>query len=270
MTALVFGLRAQPSQRLDLSALTPDRLAGLTESDIAAIEVQTTRERVCVGDVFRLRMGDAAQLLFEGGSERFDRVGLAMTCGVIRVVGDVGLQAGRLMSGGRLDIAGNAGPWSASRMKGGVIAIGGAAGDRLGGPLPGETTGMRGGVVVVRGEAGARAADRLRRGTIIIEGRTGAHPGSRMIAGTLILGRRAGRLPGYLMARGSIIAAEGCEAVSPSFSDCGVHDFVATRLMADFIRPYSAGLADTMRRPWRRFLGDMAVIGKGEILMPAA
>jgi formylmethanofuran dehydrogenase subunit C len=155
-------------------------------------------------------------------------------------------------------------------MTGGVIEIGGAAGDRLGGPLPGETSGMRGGVVVVRGDAGARAADRLRRGTIIIEGKAGAQPGSRMIAGTLILRRRAGLLPGYLMARGSIVAAEGCEEMSPSFSDCGVHDLVATRLMADFIRPCSAELAAMLRRPWRRFLGDMAVIGKGEILTPAA
>jgi formylmethanofuran dehydrogenase subunit C len=266
---MVLGLRAQPSQRLDLSALTPDRLAGLTESAIAAIELQSTRERVCVGDVFRLQMGDPAQLVFEGGSERFDRVGTAMTRGVIRVEGEVGGEAGRLMSGGRLEIAGNAGPWAASRMKGGVIEIAGAAGDRLGGPLPGETSGMRGGVVVVRGDAGARAADRLRRGTIIVEGKTGAQPGSRMIAGTLILRRRAGLLPGYLMGRGSIIAAEDCEEMSPSFADCGVHDLVATRLMADFIKPYSAELAAMIRRPWRRFLGDMAVIGKGEIFVPA-
>jgi formylmethanofuran dehydrogenase subunit C len=230
--------------------------------------LQTTRERVCVGDVFRLQMGDPAHLVFAGGSERFDRVGAEMTSGVIRVEGDVGVQAGRLMRGGLLTIAGSAGPWAASRMKGGIIEVAGAAGDRLGGPLPGEVSGMRGGVVVVRGDAGARAADRLRRGTIIIEGKAGAQPGSRMIAGTLILRRRAGLLPGYLMARGSIFATEGCEAMSPSFADCGVHDLVANRLMADFIKPYSAELAAMMRRPWRRLLGDMAVIGKGEMLVP--
>jgi formylmethanofuran dehydrogenase subunit C len=269
MTALVLGLRAQPSQRLDLSALTPDRLAGLSQTAIAAIELHTTRERLCVGDVFDLRMGDPARVVFEGGSERFDCVGFAMTRGVIRVEGDVGVQAGRLMGGGRLEIAGSAGPWTASRMQGGSIEIGGAVGDRLGGPLSGETSGMRGGVVVVRGDAGARAGDRLRRGTIIIEGRTGAQPGSRMIAGSLILRGRAGALPGYLMARGSIIVADDCEAMSPSFVDCGVHDLVAFRLMADFVKPYSAELAAMMRRPWRRFLGDMAVIGKGEIFIPA-
>jgi len=269
MTALVLSLRATPAQRLDLSALTPNRLAGLAESDIAAIELQTTRERVRVGDVFSLRMGDSAQLVFEGGSERFDRVGLAMTSGTIRVEGEVGVQAGRLMRGGRLEIAGNAGPWAASRMHDGSIEIGGAAGDRVGGPLPGETSGMRGGIVVVRGDAGARAGDRLRRGTIIVEGKTGAQAGSRMIAGTLILRGHAGALPGYLMGRGSIILAQGCEAISPSFVDCGVHDLVAFRLMADFVKPYSTELAALIRRPWRRFLGDMAVIGKGEIFTPA-
>ena len=269
MTALVFGLRAQPSQRLDLSALTPDRLAGLTEGDIAALELQTTRERVCVGDVFDLRMGAPAQLVFEGGSGRFDRVGAGMTRGIIRVDGDVGTQAGRLMRGGRLEIRGDTGPWAGSGMKDGTIEIGGAAGERLGGPLAGEVAGMRGGVIVVRGDAGARAGDRMRRGTIIVEGRTGAQPGSRMIAGTLILRRRTGLLPGYLMARGSIVAAEGCEEMSPSFADCGVHDLVATRLMADFVRPYSVELAAMLRRPWRRFLGDMAVIGKGEVFVPA-
>ena len=268
MTALVFGLRAMPAQRLDLSPLTPDRLAGMAESAIAAIALQTTRERVCVGDVFRLRMGDPAQLLFEGGSERFDRVGAGMTGGAIRVEGDVGLQAGRQMSGGRLEITGHAGPWAASRMKDGSIEIRGGVGERLGGPLPGETSGMRGGIVVVRGDAGARAGDRLRRGTIIIEGKAGAQAGSRMIAGTLILGGHAGALPGYLMARGSIIVADGCEMMSPSFVDCGVHDLVANRLMADFIKPHSAVLAAMIRRPWQRFLGDMAVIGKGEIFAP--
>ena len=60
----------------------------------------------------------------------------------------------------------------------------GYAGDRLGGPLAGETSGMRGGVVVVRGDVGERAGDRMRRGTIIVEGRAGDHAGSRMIAGT--------------------------------------------------------------------------------------
>jgi formylmethanofuran dehydrogenase subunit C len=269
VTALVFKLRKTPAQRLDLSPLLPERLAGKAERDIAAIELQTTRERICVGDVFRLTMGDAAHLQFDGGSERFDRIGYAMSGGTIRVAGDAGIQSGRLMSGGRLEIVGNTGPFAASGMKGGSIEITGNAGDRLGGPLAGEMAGMRGGVVVVRGHAGARAGDRLRRGTIVIEGSAGSHAGSRMIAGTLIVRGCAGPLPGYLMGRGTLVLADGSDSLSPTFADCGVHELAIGTLMADFVGPFSPKTAGLLRRPWRRLMGDMAVIGKGEIFYPA-
>lgn len=39
MSALIFILREAPLQRVDLAALTPDRLLGLSESKIAALEL---------------------------------------------------------------------------------------------------------------------------------------------------------------------------------------------------------------------------------------
>ncbi|MEJ2435995.1 MAG: formylmethanofuran dehydrogenase subunit C, partial [Pseudolabrys sp.] len=87
---------------------------------------------------------------------------------------------------------------------------------------------------------------------------------------TLIVRGRAGPLPGDLMARGTIVLAEGCDSLSPTFADCGAHDLVDTALLADFVKPYSAGTTSLLRRPWRRLLGDMAVIGKGEIFYPPA
>jgi len=268
VSALVFTLREAPLQRVDLAALTPDRLLGLSESEIAAIELQTTRERLRAGDLFKIRMGEPTRIEFEGGHERFDHVGASMSNGEINVAGDVGIQAGRLMRGGKLTIGGNAGPWAASGMKAGTVTISGHSGERIGGPLPGETAGMRGGVVVVRGDAGARAGDRMRRGLIIVEGRTGTYPGSRMVAGTLVVRGRAGSLPGYLMSRGSIFAMSGSDAVSPTFADSGVHELVANSLLASYIQPYSADVAAILRRPWRRLIGDMAVIGRGEIFCP--
>jgi formylmethanofuran dehydrogenase subunit C len=269
VSPLLFTLRDSPAQRLDLAPLTPDRLAGLSQSRIATIQLQTTRERVLAGDVFKIHMGDATQIRFEGGSERFDRIGAGMSQGEISVDGDVGIQAGRSMQGGRLAIAGNAGPWAASGMTDGRLMISGHAGDRLGGPLAGETVGMRGGVVLVRGNVGARAGDRMRRGMIIVEGKADTYAGSRMIAGTIIVRGRVGRLPGYLMNRGTIVTLDGSDALSPTFADSGVHELLATVLMARYIETYSPGIAATLRRPWRRLLGDMAVIGKGEILYPS-
>jgi formylmethanofuran dehydrogenase subunit C len=264
---LTFTLRERPEQRLDLSPLVPHLLAGKTAAQIERIELQTTRTRADVGELFRVRVGDSEHVRIENACDRLDRIGREMTGGDVVVEGNVGVQAGRLMQGGRLTLHGSAGPWAASGMTGGVIEILGAAGDWLGGPLAGEMAGMRGGVVVVRGNAGERAGDRMRRGTIIIEGEAGAYAGSRMIAGTLFVGQRADVLPGFLMKRGTIILAEGCGAMSPTFVDCGKHDLLGMRLLAGFFRDYSKHAASRLSRPLTRLAGDMAVLGKGEIFI---
>jgi formylmethanofuran dehydrogenase subunit C len=263
---LVLTSRGRPEQRLDLSPLVPHFLAGKTAAEIAAIALQTTRGRVTVGDAFRLRMGDAQRIRIENACDRLDQIGAGQNGGEIEVLGDVGIQAGRLMTGGRLTIRGNTGPWAASGMENGVVEITGSAGERLGGPLAGEVSGMRGGVVIVRGNAGARAGDKLRRGTVIIEGSAGDHAGSRMIAGTLIVRGTVGALPGYLMNRGTIVLGTSA-TLSPTFADCGVHTLVAMRLMADFVKPHSRKAAALLGQPLRRFAGDMAVSGHGELFL---
>jgi formylmethanofuran dehydrogenase subunit C len=266
---VVLTLRGRPDQRLDLAPLAPHRLAGMTAAEIERIELQTTRRRVLLAEVFRLRIGDAAQIRIEGSCDRLDRIGHEMTGGDIVVEGDVGAWVGRLMTGGRLTIHGSVGPWAASGMKGGTFEIFGNAGDRLGGPGPGEIAGMRGGVVLVRGRVGERAGDRIRRGIIVVEGDAGAYAGSRMIAGTLVVVGRSGPLPGYLMKRGTIVLGKEAAALSPTFIDCGVHDLIAARLIAAFIGRYSARAAKLLGRPLRRFAGDMATLGKGEIFLRA-
>ena len=267
MRPLTFTSRAAPDQRLDLSSLTPQNLANKTVAEIAAIELGTTRVRVAAGDIFRIREGDPETIAIEGGSDRFDRVGMGMSAGAIRVDGEVGVEAGRLMSSGQLIVRGAAGPFAGSCMRGGTLEVQGDAGERLGGPLSGETVGMSGGVVCVRGNAGERAGDRLRRGVILIEGRAGPYAGSRMIAGTLAIGGEAGDLPGYLMGRGTILLGRGATLLSPTFGDCGEHDLVAARLLADYIGVTSAKLARRFRGPLRRLAGDLAALGKGEILL---
>ena len=111
------------------------------------------------------------------------------------MIGDVGVEAGRGMTGGALTIEGDAGAFAGSGMRGGLLTIGGDAGERLGGPLRGETEGMNGGVIHVarrRGRPRGRpAAARLHsdRGT------RGDYAGSRMIAGTLAIGGAPARCP---------------------------------------------------------------------------
>jgi formylmethanofuran dehydrogenase subunit C len=268
MTALRFSLRGEPEQRLDLSALVPDRLAKLSQAEVERLPLGTIRAPVLVGDAFRVAMGDVDHIAFEGGSARLDGVGEGMASGTIVLDGDAGLRAGRQMSGGRLEVRGSAGHWAASGMRGGEIEIAGDCGDFLGGPLAGEVEGMAGGTVVVRGNAGARAGDRLRRGMVVVEGRAGELAASRLIAGTVVVCGGAGAMPGSLMRRGTVLLGGAVPMLLPTFvpvrqAEGGV--FVA--LLARALLPLSPAAAALAKAPARHFAGDMASLGKGEILL---
>ncbi len=269
MKPLLFALRREPEQRLDLSKLTPDKLVGRTRKEIDAIEIGTTKIGAKVGDIFKVRSGDPQKLCFEGGSERFDLLGANLLPGFsIHVEGDVGAQLGRGAKGGKITVAGDAGPHAASGMTGGHIDIDGDAGDFLAGPLAGEIAGMAGGLVIVRGDAGARAGDRLRRGVIIIEGDAGEDLGARAIAGTIIaLGAVEGRI-GYLNKRASLVLAKSAD-FGPTYVDCGAHHFTFARLFSRALADHSRRGARLLSQKLRRYAGDTAVYGKGEILIPA-
>ena len=99
MRPLILTLKERPPERLDLSGVLPHLLAGKNAAEIARIGVETTRRPLTVGDVFRVRMGDARQIRIEGGCDRLDWIGHGMTDGEIVVEGDAGSQAGRLRSG---------------------------------------------------------------------------------------------------------------------------------------------------------------------------
>jgi formylmethanofuran dehydrogenase subunit C len=232
VSRLTFRLRAPPPQRVDLSALTPQALNGRSAAEIAAWPIHTTRAALNVGDLFDIKEGDLDEIVFEGGAERLDRVGAHLGAGAIRVIGDVGVEAGRGMTGGALTIEGGAGPYAGSGLRGGLLKIHGDAGERL-------------------------------------EGEAGDYAGSRMIAGTLAIGGRAGALPGYLMNRGTILLSGGVAEMAPTFLDCGVFELVAARLLATHVETMSPHLGAAFRGPLRRYAGDLAALGKGEIFVRA-
>jgi formylmethanofuran dehydrogenase subunit C len=269
VSALAFTLRAEPPERLDLSPLTPRSLAGMARRDIERMRLGQSKRAAAVGDIFRVAGDDAAEIVFDGGSLRFDRLAAGIAEGVVRATGDAGAQAGRGMSGGRLIVEGTAGPHAGSGMRGGRLEIGGNAGDHLGAPLAGETAGMSGGVLIVRGSAGGFAGDRMRRGLMSVLGGAGRYAGCRMIAGTLVVVGGTGELPGYLMRRGSILLDRMPESLSPTFVESGTPESVFAMLLDRHLiaerilsRPLLGALPN-------RYGGDNAVFGKGEILFPA-
>ena len=96
MKPLVLALKQEPDQRLDLSPLVPHLLDGKSAKEIAEIELQTTREKVTAGDIFKIRSGGAGSIRIEGGSLRLDNVGKGLKSGEIIVEGDCGKRrAGR-------------------------------------------------------------------------------------------------------------------------------------------------------------------------------
>lgn len=264
MSGLRFVLLCQPDQRLDLSALTPDRLAGLDAVTIARTPLQTTRHPNVAGDVFRIVMGDASMVTFEGGSDRFDLVGSGMQHGRIVVEGNAGVQAGRGMASGEIEIQGNTGPWAGSAMTGGLLTVHGDAGDWLAGPLPGERTGMSGGEIVVRGNAGSRAGDRLRRGTVIVEGDAGAQAGSRMVAGTLVVAGRAGSMPGIMARRGTLVLGSAPD-LPPGYLETARTDLVFVELLIRALDARSRKAEECLANASRRLVGDTAISGQSEL-----
>lgn len=266
MKALTFSLLAQPDERLDLSGLTPAALTGLTGVQIASLRIGTSRNPATAGDVFKITGKDVNNIVFEGGSSRFDRVGAGLSAGAIRVIGGVGSQAGRKMSGGTLIIDGSAGDHAGSGLLDGRLEIKGNAGSHLGGPLAGEITGMEGGILIVRGKAGHYAGDRLRRGIIAILKGCGDYAGCRMIAGTIVVTGHVGAMPGYLMKRGSLLFDRRPENLSPTFLPSGEPEIAFSAVFDRFLMSEKIMDRPLLGQKPGKYGGDNAVSGKGEIL----
>jgi formylmethanofuran dehydrogenase subunit C len=264
-------LKSRPPGRLSLAGLTPDRLRALGEAEIAKLPVTHGNRRSVLGDWFDVRVTGAAeeQMTITGpGGDRLDDVGGGMASGELTVEGDLGARAGLAMAGGRLTVSGSTGYAAATAMRDGEIWIGGDAGEGLGGALPGDRVGMRGGTVIVAGAAQSGVGDRMRRGLIVVAGSAGLFCGTRLAAGTIVVGGGIGDNPGVAMHHGSIVALGGAMRLSPSFADCGVHELVVHRLLARHLAQLGLTALASRIGPLRRFLGDRAEAGRGEILVP--
>jgi formylmethanofuran dehydrogenase subunit C len=269
MSGLTFRLKAAPDERVDLSKLTPARLAQMSAADISKLVIGTSKRGLTVGDVFAVSGKAGDRVTIEGGSNRLDFIGTELSEGTVIVEGEAGICAGRSMRGGRLEIRGDTGAWLASGLSGGLVHVKGSAGGLIGGLRAGDRFGMTGGVVVVEGDAGDRVGERMRRGTIIVRSRCGANAGSRMLGGTVWAEQGFGAAPGVLLRRGTLIGPS-VEGMLPTFADAGKHDLVILRILSRYLAATLGPLAPrALSGNVRKFAGDLATIGKGEILITA-
>jgi formylmethanofuran dehydrogenase subunit C len=269
MSALTFTLKTTPAQRIDCSALTPDKLEGKTLTDIAALELVTGNSKARVDALFAISGDDLNNIRFENSSGKLDHIGHAMSKGAITVNGDGGAYLGQFMTGGNITVNGNSGIFTACEMKGGVIKINGNAGDFVGGARVGYKNGMSGGTVIVTGNSGDRTGDHMRRGTILIEGNAGDYCGARMVSGTIAVLGQVGTHLGYAMKRGTLLLTQPPQnGMAANFNDCGSHTLAFLPLMFASFKQLDSKFAEV--EPFsrvQRYAGDISGIGMGEILV---
>ncbi len=185
---------------------------------------------------------------FVGELDQADRLGAGLTEGEVMVEGSVGPEAGLAQAGGRLDIGGDAGP-------------------RAGAAPPGFKRGMTGGELIVRGSAGAEAGAAMRRGLLVIVQAAGDRTGLGMIAGTVVR-LRLGRSRCGTLVEAGVVVALGRITPPPTYSYACTYQPGYLRLLLTRLRD-GYGLPVRPRHLngfYRRYSGDMAELGKGEIL----
>lgn len=247
--SILATLKGPLSQRVDLSEVLAGSWATLTARELSGRPVYLERDGSArLGDLFELDGSPEGRIRFVGQLDQVDRLGATLTQGEVLVDGSVGREAGLAQAGGRLDINGDAGP-------------------RAGAAPPGFKRGMTGGELIVRGSAGPEAGAAMRRGLLVILRAAGDRTGLGMIAGTIVVFGAVGADPGLWSKRGSVVAL-GRVTPPPTY-------FYACTFQPEYLRLLLTRLRSSHGLPvqprhlnglYRRYSGDMAELGKGEIL----
>ena len=268
MTDLTLTMKYRPNQRVDMSPITCDKLAGLELADIAAIELQNGKRKLRVDELFSISGSDVWNIHIDNSFAKLDYIGHGLEGGKIRVTGDVGAYLAMEMRSGEVMVSGDAGIYAACQMKNGLLHVIGNVGDFLAGALSGNKKGLQGGTVIISGNAGDRVGDHMRRGMIMIEGNAGDYCGARMTAGTIAVMGETGRNIGYGMRRGTLLLWQQPK-VPATFGDCGTHTFSFLPMLFDAMSKFDSKFSDSSKHFNRvhRYGGDIAEMGRGEILV---
>ncbi len=246
--AVTLSVAAQPEHSLIADCIAADRFVGLDGKQIAELPVVHGGRPGTLGEFFKVRGGHSSVVRIEGDVPRVNAIGAGMAGGELTIEGSVGRDLGLAMSGGRIDLRGN-------------------AGDNVGGALPGAARGMTGGEIIVRGNAGDEAGARMRRGLVVVMGDGGRAMGEGMIAGTVVVFGKAGPGAGRFLKRGSIVALAPIDRPG-TFRYACTYRPPHVGLLLRYLRG-RAGVAVADRflaGRYERYSGDLAELGKGEIL----
>jgi formylmethanofuran dehydrogenase subunit C len=242
-------LKTPLGQRADCSEVLASTWADLSAGALAQRRIELEHDGpVQMGELFDISGSPGAVIRFTGDLTQADRLGAGMSQGLVIVEGSVGNEAGLGMMGGALDITGNAGA-------------------RAGAAAPGVKRGMSGGELIVRGSAGPETGASMRRGLLVVGGDSGPRTGLGIIAGTIVVFGASGADSGLWSKRGSVIAFGDITPPATYLYACTYRP-VHLRLMLMRLQT-TYGLRVRKRQLqglYRRYSGDLAELGKGEIL----
>ena len=246
--AVTLSLTAPPDHVLVADCIAADRFAALDGKEIAQLPVVHGGRTTKLGEFFKVRGGRSNVVRIEGDVPQVEAIGAGMAGGELTIEGSVGRDLGLAMSGGRIDVRGN-------------------AGDNAGGAPPGGARGMSGGEIIVRGNVGDEAGARMRRGMLAVTGDGGRGVGSGMIAGTVVLFGKAGPGAGRFLKRGSIVALAPIDRPATFRYACTYHPPHVGLLLRYLRSGVGVPVADRyIGGRYERYSGDLAELGKGEIL----
>ena len=144
-------------------------------------------------------------------------------------------------------------------LKTGQIIVEHDAGDFLGAD-------MQGGVLICKGNAGERVGDSMRRGILLVDGNVGDYCASNFKAGTLgVLGNTGAHL-GYGMKRGTLLLGQAPQAQA-TWIDCGLHSLPFLKLLYKSFAGLDSAFAKVNTLRVQRLMGDVAGLGKAEMLV---
>lgn len=265
--AVVLRARDHVQGELALDQVAPDRFATLSELEIAHLPAWQGRRMLRLGDVFDVRGGRAPELRVQGELADAEGIGADMASGALIVEGHGGRRLGAGMRGGTIVVDGSVGDDLGVGMRGGAVTVSGAAGDRVGGAPPGAAKGMTGGEIVVRGSVGAEAGGRVRRGLVVVLGNAAGRVAEGMIAGTTIVFGSIGAGAAFGLKRGTLVVMREASVPLTFRQSCTYRPPYLALVLTYLNRKY--GLAvDALRvhGSYRRWTGDHAELGRGEIL----
>jgi len=250
---LVARLKSPLHQRADFAEVLTGGWTTLASLELARRPVYLEHDgQTALGELFDVTGDPDGSLRVTGDLSLGDRIAAGLSEGTVTVEGDVGREAGLAMAGGSL-------------------VIEGSAGDRAGAAPLGFKRGMTGGELIVRGSAGAGAGSAMRRGVLVVGGKAGEQTGVGMIAGTVVVFGQAGTDSGLWSKRGTLLAF-GRITIPVTYTYACTYQPVHLRLLLSRLRS-RFGLPVRPRHLngfYRRYSGDMAELGKGEILTWAA